>query len=232
MNSDDIELGIITPGQGTTPLHIAVWQGKIPTVAALLRDNADINAKDDNGHTPFDYAMKSEHHHTALFLLDHGAQPTRIGDINILLGCAFRLKNFIKIQLLVEKHKGDPNVKDAFDWTLLHWAVYQGEIKLVRCLLNDRRTNVNAVTNKKMTPYDFAQQQLKAALEYPGGEWGTPLFTEERKLNHGKIVELFKKHEAKLGALTVMWAQKKQCPVFSRMPRDVALIIAGMVMRQ
>lgn len=37
---------------GQTPLHIAVWHEHLEIVKLLLKNGAEINAKDHNGYTP------------------------------------------------------------------------------------------------------------------------------------------------------------------------------------
>ncbi|HYD18762.1 MAG TPA: ankyrin repeat domain-containing protein [Patescibacteria group bacterium] len=44
---------------GATPLHAACLLGQTDIVSYLLRNGADVNAKDDSGHTPMDYALLS-----------------------------------------------------------------------------------------------------------------------------------------------------------------------------
>jgi hypothetical protein len=46
-------------GTGATPLHAACLLGSPDIVAFLLARGADVRAKDDEGHTPLDYAILS-----------------------------------------------------------------------------------------------------------------------------------------------------------------------------
>ena len=45
---------------GETPLHIAAREGHIDIAELLINKGADVNAKNNYGKTPFDYAKNEE----------------------------------------------------------------------------------------------------------------------------------------------------------------------------
>lgn len=49
---------IINKENGKTPLHMSAFNGRYETSKFLIDNGADINAKDNNGFTPLDYAKK------------------------------------------------------------------------------------------------------------------------------------------------------------------------------
>ncbi|MET7691026.1 ankyrin repeat domain-containing protein [Streptomyces sp. NPDC005483] len=58
---------------GTTPLHLTAEQGSAEAVAALLPHVADVDVRDDEGHTPLWYAVHSMDEATVRALIDAGA---------------------------------------------------------------------------------------------------------------------------------------------------------------
>ncbi|MEU6355846.1 ankyrin repeat domain-containing protein [Streptomyces sp. NPDC047072] len=59
--------------QGTTPLHLTAEQGSAEAVSALLPHVADVDVRDEQGHTPLWYAIHSMDETTVRALVDAGA---------------------------------------------------------------------------------------------------------------------------------------------------------------
>ncbi|MGB6867181.1 MAG: ankyrin repeat domain-containing protein [Candidatus Aminicenantaceae bacterium] len=58
--------------EGVTPLHLAAATGKAAVAEALIRNGAEVNAKDKNGDTPLDLAKSKENEELADLLRKHG----------------------------------------------------------------------------------------------------------------------------------------------------------------
>ncbi|MHB8763720.1 MAG: ankyrin repeat domain-containing protein [Deferrisomatales bacterium] len=64
-----------SPGRDWTPLHWAVWAGRVEAAELLLAAGADPNARNGVGHTPLHWAVKRGDGEAAAVLLRHGADP-------------------------------------------------------------------------------------------------------------------------------------------------------------
>ncbi|KAL4865593.1 hypothetical protein BDV12DRAFT_200003 [Aspergillus spectabilis] len=61
---------------GATALHIAAENNSTVILGRLMKSGANINALDDEDHTPLDYALRCECHDAAKLLHTHGATST------------------------------------------------------------------------------------------------------------------------------------------------------------
>ena len=57
-----------------TPLHETARSGRKEVVELLIANGADVNAKNRNGDTPLDSAIKDKHTETADILRKHGGK--------------------------------------------------------------------------------------------------------------------------------------------------------------
>ena len=58
----------------STPLHRAALNGRKETVELLIANGAEVNAKDNLGWTPLDFAIIRNHTETADLLRKHGGK--------------------------------------------------------------------------------------------------------------------------------------------------------------
>ena len=61
-------------GRGLTPLHVAAWRGQRKIAELLIAKSANVNAKDVDGETPLDRAIKYKKNEIADLLLQHGGK--------------------------------------------------------------------------------------------------------------------------------------------------------------
>jgi len=59
----------------STPLHYAAKQGKFEILNWLIKNGADINAKDGDGNTALLLSCVAKEESVCLFLIEHGAKP-------------------------------------------------------------------------------------------------------------------------------------------------------------
>ena len=60
---------------GQTALHYAAWSGQTSTIVRLIRQKADINALDNDGKSPLDFAWMPKGEAARKMLADAGAKP-------------------------------------------------------------------------------------------------------------------------------------------------------------
>jgi hypothetical protein len=113
----------------TTPLHRAVWAKQTQVAHLLLDCGADVNARDNAGETPLQYAVwvgqgyEREMTQIATFLLEHGANPNVYykNDYETPLYRAIRNANVELVRVLL-KHGADRSLKGQSGWTVWHYA--------------------------------------------------------------------------------------------------------------
>lgn len=126
---------------GWTPLHLAVQQGNLQVVEALVAAGADVNTKDDLKRTALDFAIV-EHFwlFPAFFLVTHGAEfdPKASEVINLLSWAAAR-GDLTVAKALVEK--GVPTqLKDEDGLTPYQRAKQEGFTEIAQLLLGKSST--------------------------------------------------------------------------------------------
>jgi ankyrin repeat protein len=131
-------------GDGTTPLHWAVYKVDHALVAELLRRGAKADVTNDYGSSPLAEAVKLGDLSLVTQLLDAGADvESPNGDGQTALMLAARIGALDVAKLLVERG-ADVNAKEAWrDQTALMWAV-DGNFPELTQFLIDQGADVNA----------------------------------------------------------------------------------------
>jgi ankyrin repeat protein len=163
-----------------TLLHSAALYGDLEMVQKLIEYDANINAKDQDGRTPFSYASV-------------GRYP----------------KDCSVHRLLLELG-ADVNTRANNGWTPLHYASYNGAgLEVIRLLL-ERGADINARSKDDSTPLHHASSSYHKTLEVvrlllesgadvkaKNNRGETALQLAERGRGKDEVVKLLLEHEAK-----------------------------------
>jgi len=184
----------------STPLHLAV--SYIDVTKVLVSNGADINAKDEGGHTPLQNAVFHGDKNVVEFLIAKGAE--------ISIHLAAYIGNCEKVKSLI-KSGADPNSSNNDDDSILHHAVSGGH-KDIAGLLIDSGANLNTKNRMGQTPLHIAAKigykdmaelliDKGANVNISSNEGWTPLH-EASYSGHKDLVALLISHSADLNSKT------------------------------
>lgn len=123
---------------GRTPLMDAAEIGSIDVINILIKNNADVNAEDNEHHTALSYCIdfvsrkEPKFFDAAVQLVHHGANPNYAGK--------FANRN------------------------LLHCAAAQGNLELVQQLVQEHRAAIRVFDNEGKSPLKYAQEHRHAEV--------------------------------------------------------------------
>ena len=144
----------------STPLHLAVDQGKLEVAQILLQHGADINSRNIGGKTPLHLAAVQGHFEVAQMLLQRGADIASQNvdgetPLQFMLQPKFPWNdsesNRLNLIRLLLEHGADVNSQNKTGATALHNGTLVPNLEVVRVLL-DHGANVNAEDNRSQTP--------------------------------------------------------------------------------
>ena len=139
-----------------TALHCAVCEGNLATVELLLQYNANINALDKEDQTPLACAVENKAVEIVRYLISKGAFVNTVnlnGNTPLMYSVSSEMT-----QILLEAgayETIDHRSKDYISGTALHSAVCNGNLAIIRLLL-DYRANINALDEDGRTPLAWA----------------------------------------------------------------------------
>src|SRR5689334_7528227 len=144
-----VVLGMVVASAANTGREIvdAARADDQAAVAALLRQSADVNARDEDGSTALAWASYRGNGPLVKLLLQHGANPNLATEMGLSpLALAIANGAGAVVPLLLSKG-ADPNIARENGETPLMTAVRLGQVQTVKLLL-ERGANVNARENK------------------------------------------------------------------------------------
>jgi ankyrin repeat protein len=135
---------------GQSALHMAVSGGKLDVIDYLLDFGLFIDHVDDNGYTPFSWALILGQEDVALHLLSRGATlPTRRFRRGRELLHIVSSQGMLRITKRLLAGAFDIDARDDMGWTPLALACRHGSPELVSALL-DARANFEASPNNTL----------------------------------------------------------------------------------
>ena len=148
--------------QNKTALYLACHKGNVDAINVLLRSGAHSSIASADGYTLLHFAvLGSSCKETLQSIIDHS---TDINASNNKKQCALVLactkQNITAVSVLLEAG-ADPNIPDAGDNTLLHYAVKNIMNKDVLQKIINHGADVNAVNKKKSMCSSFGLHQKK-----------------------------------------------------------------------
>ncbi|KAF6173451.1 hypothetical protein GIB67_027146 [Kingdonia uniflora] len=154
-------------------IHIAASYGKIDVCKYLIEEvKVNVDDKDDDGQTPFYYASMEGHMLTAMYLLEHGADPATSNDIGFTpLHHAAEKGNAELVHVLLSK---GINVDAQSDnATPLLMAASTGKHDIVKILLDhhaDPNLSVSHLGTPLVTAVTFKSLQCTKLLIQAGAD--------------------------------------------------------------
>ncbi|KAL7300569.1 hypothetical protein TKK_0006563 [Trichogramma kaykai] len=164
--------------EGLTPLHTICKTSRLQYSRALknillaiiktIRSPVQINAQNKLGKTPLHYALEQEHAEFVEILLKNKADPN-LADVEGLTSLHIIIKqnwdwssyhgnenyeSFTTKFFDISRKKGQPvqiNARDKKGQTPLHYAVYKGNVRIIKSLL-ERGADANVADTEGLTP--------------------------------------------------------------------------------
>jgi ankyrin repeat protein len=149
---------------GGTPLMYAVLGGDPRIVRLLLDHDVDLNARAENGWSAVMIAAAKGYADVLEILLDAGADPT-LADVyswTPLMRAGFEKRASV-VKRLLEDDRVDVNRRGENGVTVLHLAVSEGQVEIVR-LLVEHGADPQIKDNFDRTAYSIALQHKQAGL--------------------------------------------------------------------
>lgn len=161
--------------EGKTPLHYAAAKGNLEVVEFLVKNGANVNARNSSGITPLYLAKGFGKKAVAEFLEKHGGaaevvkpkpavkpstsspQIARAGAVAAVKPAvipaieAVKANNLEQLQQIVKLDGEAVRARDSLQFTPLHWASELGYLKIAEYLI-ESGADVNAKTENGWTP--------------------------------------------------------------------------------
>ncbi|WP_265029658.1 ankyrin repeat domain-containing protein [Wolbachia endosymbiont (group A) of Philonthus cognatus] len=149
--------------KGSTPLHLASWNGNFEVVKYLIKEGANLEVKNYSLRTPLYDASGSGNLDVVKYLVEQGADINAkdiFGKKSIHFAAEKNHKNIIEFFL----SKGvSVNDADISGWTPVFLASRDGHLDVVKYLVG-KGANINTQDNRGRTPLDIAIDLKRAEI--------------------------------------------------------------------
>ncbi len=149
--------------QGLTPLFIAAEKNSLAVAEFLIKQGANVNARDEYGWTPLSSAVKENHIEMIDLLLEHNADVNVKSDGGYTPLHMTAISGHEKIVPQLLRYGAEVNAKTKNGWTPLHCAAYFGHQKIVEKLVapgaDVKPAKLDAKTYQKRTPLEIAHSR-------------------------------------------------------------------------
>jgi len=196
------------PERGTTPLYRAVQNGHEDIAKFLMDNGASVTSADGLLYN----AVSNGQRDLVELLIKKGADinSEAWGDAPSLYAVWSRradIRRYTDVLELLLAHGANPNAKDQWDWSLLHYTTFYGYAEMTKLLLN-KGANPNTTENDtgRMPLHMSAKQGHRAIVELlidrgaavNARDWdGSTAYSLAKEKGHKEIVELLRKNRAK-----------------------------------
>eukprot|EP00088_Acartia_fossae_P043881 TRINITY_DN4639_c0_g1_i15.p1 TRINITY_DN4639_c0_g1~~TRINITY_DN4639_c0_g1_i15.p1 ORF type:complete len:257 (-),score=47.50 TRINITY_DN4639_c0_g1_i15:79-849(-) len=144
---------------GQTALHLAAIPDHEEAFKVLLERGCDPNIKDKNGDRAIDLAVRLWELHKQFSNLEAAKKSAKRRGVLRLHEAVNYGGDIEKIRKLLERRDCDPNAQDVHGWTVLHWAVNNGQVDLVRFFL-ERGCDLNIKDDNGVSAVDLARSRV------------------------------------------------------------------------
>ncbi|MGI2299055.1 ankyrin repeat domain-containing protein [Candidatus Cardinium hertigii] len=142
-------------------LSDAISNSDIELVNYLLKNGANINQRNDYGHTPLYSAAKEGNIEIVKVLLKDeniDVNATHEDKYTVLHWAAFQ-NNPELVELLLRDKRIKVNEKDVYGYTPLHTAINEKNVLVVEALLKSKDIDIYTITNFNETVFDIARKK-------------------------------------------------------------------------
>jgi len=147
------------PGSGLNPLHYAVWANNPKTIKALVKAGASVSQRDISAQTPLMVAIRYGNLACYRELVAAGAKLDHRGNEGVgVVTNAVYSASIPMIEQVVKDRGGSIKEVSTVGRTPLHYAVWYGEVEMVKWLIA-KGADPKALDRNKESAIDLAYQQ-------------------------------------------------------------------------
>lgn len=146
------------------PLHIAAINGNYDIAKFLIRCRININEMDDTKFTPLNYACANKHRKVAHLFRENGGILNQNNDMGTLF-CTYAYEGDLDTIKLFHECGANLMMCDYDKRTLAHIAAAEGQIEIIKFLVEQTNFNIMVEDRWGNTPYMDATPDIKSIIE-------------------------------------------------------------------